>query len=57
MTDEAAADAAIAEAQKANGEARILVNCAGIAPSAKVIDRDGRNGRLSERAPTIFTVS
>ncbi|TAL02745.1 MAG: SDR family NAD(P)-dependent oxidoreductase [Rhodospirillaceae bacterium] len=42
VTDEAAVEAAIAEAETANGKGRILVNCAGIAPGAKVIGRDGR---------------
>jgi len=41
VTDEAAVAAAIAEAEGVNGKARILVNCAGIGPPAKVIDRDG----------------
>jgi NAD(P)-dependent dehydrogenase (short-subunit alcohol dehydrogenase family) len=42
VTDEAAVEAAIAEAEGLHGKARILVNCAGIGPPAKVIDRDGR---------------
>ncbi|GGY91914.1 SDR family NAD(P)-dependent oxidoreductase [Novosphingobium colocasiae] len=42
VTDEAAVDAAIAEAEALNGKARILVNCAGIGPPAKVIGRDGK---------------
>lgn len=41
VTDENAVAAAIAEAEGLNGKARILVNCAGIGPPAKVIDRDG----------------
>ena len=41
VTDEAAVDAALAEAEGLNGKARILVNCAGIGPPAKVIARDG----------------
>ncbi|WP_374414695.1 SDR family NAD(P)-dependent oxidoreductase [Novosphingobium colocasiae] len=41
VTDEAAVDAAIEEAEALNGKARILVNCAGIGPPAKVIGRDG----------------
>jgi NAD(P)-dependent dehydrogenase (short-subunit alcohol dehydrogenase family) len=41
VTDEAAVQAAIEEAEGLNGKARILVNCAGIAPPAKVIGRDG----------------
>jgi NAD(P)-dependent dehydrogenase (short-subunit alcohol dehydrogenase family) len=42
VTDEASVEAAIAAAQSVNGKARILVNCAGIAPPAKVIGRDGK---------------
>ncbi|WP_221793035.1 SDR family NAD(P)-dependent oxidoreductase [Aquisediminimonas sediminicola] len=41
VTDEAAVEAAIAEAEGLHGKARILVNCAGIGPPAKVINRDG----------------
>jgi NAD(P)-dependent dehydrogenase (short-subunit alcohol dehydrogenase family) len=42
VTDEAAVEAAIEEAEGLNGKARILVNCAGIGPPAKVIGRDGK---------------
>ncbi|PCG15802.1 MULTISPECIES: SDR family NAD(P)-dependent oxidoreductase [Sphingomonas] len=42
VTDEAAVADAIAEAEAVNGKARILVNCAGIGPPAKVIDREGQ---------------
>ncbi|WP_313805476.1 SDR family NAD(P)-dependent oxidoreductase [Sphingobium sp.] len=42
VTDEAAVDAAMEEAEALNGKARILVNCAGIGPPAKVIGRDGK---------------
>ena len=41
VTDEDAVVRGIAEAERFNGKARILVNCAGIGPPAKVIDRDG----------------
>jgi NAD(P)-dependent dehydrogenase (short-subunit alcohol dehydrogenase family) len=41
VTDEDAVKAAIAEAEGLHGKARILVNCAGIGPPAKVINRDG----------------
>lgn len=41
VTDEAAVEALLAQAEGAHGVARILVNCAGIAPPAKVIGRDG----------------
>jgi NAD(P)-dependent dehydrogenase (short-subunit alcohol dehydrogenase family) len=42
VTDEAAVEAALASAEAINGKARILVNCAGIGPPAKVIGRDGK---------------
>jgi NAD(P)-dependent dehydrogenase (short-subunit alcohol dehydrogenase family) len=41
VTDEAAVDAALADAEAVNGKARILVNCAGIGPPTKLIARDG----------------
>jgi NAD(P)-dependent dehydrogenase (short-subunit alcohol dehydrogenase family) len=41
VTDEAAVDAAIKEAEAVHGVARILVNCAGIGNPQKVITRDG----------------
>lgn len=41
VTDDAAVAEAIGEAEAVNGKARILVNCAGIGPPAKVIARDG----------------
>lgn len=42
VTDEAAVENAILEAEAVNGKARICVNCAGIGPPAKVIGRDGK---------------
>ena len=42
VTDEAAIEQAIEQAEALNGKARILANCAGIGPPAKVIDRDGK---------------
>ena len=42
ITDEGGVEAALGEAESVNGKARILVNCAGIGPPAKVVDRDGR---------------
>ena len=41
VADEVAVRDAILEAENAHGVARILVNCAGIGPPAKVIDRSG----------------
>lgn len=48
VTDEAAVEAAIAEAEGVHGKARILVSCAGIGPPGKVIGRDGRALPLAE---------
>ena len=42
VTDEVAVASAIQEAEGLHGKARILVNCAGIGPPAKVIDREGQ---------------
>jgi NAD(P)-dependent dehydrogenase (short-subunit alcohol dehydrogenase family) len=42
VTDEEAVERALADAEAAHGKGRILVNCAGIGPPAKVIDRDRR---------------
>ena len=36
-----AAEAAVAKAAEAHGDARILVNCAGIAPATRVVGREG----------------
>ncbi len=41
VTDEFAVEAAIAAAEGVHGKARILVNCAGIGPPAKVVSREG----------------
>ena len=41
VTDAAQVEDALTQAGKRHGTARILVNCAGIGPPAKVIDRDG----------------
>jgi len=41
VTNEAEVEEAIAAAEGVHGKARILVNCAGIGPPAKVVNRDG----------------
>jgi NAD(P)-dependent dehydrogenase (short-subunit alcohol dehydrogenase family) len=41
VSDAAAAEAAIAQAAKAHGPARVLVNCAGIGVAKRVIGREG----------------
>lgn len=53
VTDEAQVEHAVAEAEARNGTARILVNCAGIAPPAKVISRDGAAQPLADFARII----
>lgn len=53
VTDEAGVAAALEAAEAAHGVARILVNCAGIAPPAKVINRDGSVIALSTFARII----
>jgi len=42
VADEDSVAAGIAEAEAAHGIARVLVNCAGIAPAAKTIGKDGQ---------------
>ena len=41
VTDEAGVQAALEHARVAHGPARILVNCAGVAPSGRVVGRQG----------------
>lgn len=44
VTDEAQVAQALDAAQAAHGIARVLVNCAGIAPAARTVGRDGPHG-------------
>lgn len=53
VTDEVAVQAAIKEAEGLHGKARILVNCAGIGPPAKVVDRNGNPLPLADFAKII----
>ncbi len=41
VTDAESMQSALADAASTNGEARILVNCAGIAPARRIVGRDG----------------
>ena len=41
VTSAQSMEAAVSRAQNANGVARILVNCAGIAPARRIVGRDG----------------
>lgn len=47
VTDEEMVSHAIATAEEAHGVARVLVHCAGIAPPAKLVDRDGKASGLA----------
>ena len=53
ITSEKEVAAALDEAEGLNGKARILVNCAGIGPPAKVVGRDGSALPLSDFAKVI----
>ena len=53
VTDPTAAKAAIAEAEQHHGVARILVNCAGIAPAFKAVGRDGKPAPLADFARVV----
>jgi NAD(P)-dependent dehydrogenase (short-subunit alcohol dehydrogenase family) len=46
VTDEASVDQALARARAANGPERILVNCAGIAPSRRTVSKKRDTGAL-----------
>ena len=41
VTDDASVDAALEQARQAHGQERICINCAGIAPAARTVGRDG----------------
>ena len=53
VTDPASVAQAIIDAATAHGPARIVVNCAGIAPPAKVVNRDGDALPLSDFMATV----
>ena len=53
VTGEAAVQAAIEEAEGLHGKARILVNCAGVGPPAKAVDRNGNPLPLADFARII----
>ncbi len=48
VTSEAAVIEAIAAAEAAHGVARVLVNCAGIAVAARIVDREGKPHALDQ---------
>jgi len=41
VADAASAEAAVAQARAAHGPARVLINCAGIGPAARIVGREG----------------
>ena len=47
VTDDTQVEEAIAKSEGLHGKARILVNCAGIGPPAKVVDREGNPAPLA----------
>lgn len=53
VTDDAAVAAAVAAAEACHGIARVLVNCAGIAPAARTVGRDGAPHALDVFRKTI----
>ena len=53
VTDEAGVQSALQEAEAHHGKARVLVNCAGIGPPAKVIGKDGKPQPLADFAKII----
>ncbi|GAA0317561.1 SDR family NAD(P)-dependent oxidoreductase [Sphingomonas oligophenolica] len=53
VTNEQAVKAAILQAEEKHDKARILVSCAGIAPPAKVINRDGSPIALADFAKIV----
>ena len=48
VTNEASVDAGFAQARAANGQERILVNCAGVGGGAKTVSRDKQTGEIKE---------
>ena len=46
MTSEESVDAGFAKARAANGQERILVNCAGTGSAAKTASRDRKSGEI-----------
>ena len=47
VTDDDSAEAAVAAAEAAHGVARVLVNCAGIAPASRTVNREGKPHALA----------
>ncbi len=54
VTDDDSVDAGLAKARAANGQERILVNCAGIAPPIKTVSRDHETGAIKHFPMDVF---
>lgn len=54
VTDEAAVDAALDKARAAQGVARILVNCAGVAPGRRIVSKKRDTGELIAHDTALF---
>jgi NAD(P)-dependent dehydrogenase (short-subunit alcohol dehydrogenase family) len=48
VTSDADVDAGLAKARAANGQERILINCAGVGGSVKTVSRDRETGEIKE---------
>ncbi len=57
VTDDASVDAALASAAAAHGTARILVNCAGIAPGKRTVSKKRDTGELIAHDLGTFTTT
>lgn len=53
ITNEAAVSEAIMRAEDAHGVARIVANCAGVAPASRMIDRDGKPRPIADFARAV----
>ena len=54
VTGDASVDAGLVKARAANGQERILVNCAGIAPPIKTVRRDRETGGISHHPMDVY---
>ena len=54
VTDEAAVDTALAKARAVHGVARIVVNCAGVAPGRRIVSKKRETGELISHDTALF---
>jgi NAD(P)-dependent dehydrogenase (short-subunit alcohol dehydrogenase family) len=54
VTDDASVDAGFAKARSVNGQERVLVNCAGIAPAAKTVGKNRETGAPKPHDMALF---